>query len=262
VDDYITLDRHQINDVSSRLSFQLDWHCRTQLSQYAEFLRLIQQDVNNGDQPLTVERLRYYNQHLARYWNNLILRIGPDIVDILASTADQQIAELFENLEKNNREKEKKYVKLPPEKIVRNRQYRMHKRLRYWFSNLTESQKLAVAEWSQGLEPIAADWIAHRRQVQNKARHLLVDRRRSVDFASEFLEFITNTENLRNMTYQQKIDINTDKTLGLLANLLKKLTDQQKAHFSNRLQTLVADLDHLSCDPTLKANRTKLIPDS
>ena len=262
VDDYITLDRHQTNNVNSRLSFQLDWHCRTQLSQYAEFLRIIQQDVNIGDQPMTVERLRYYNLQLAHYWNSLILRIGPDIVDILASTSDQQIAELFDNLEKNNRDKEKRYVELPPEKIVLNRQYRMQKRLRYWFSSLTESQKQAVAEWSQGLEPIAADWIAHRRLVQKKARLLLDDRTRSVDFAYEFLEFITNTQNLRSINYQQKIDINTDKTLNLLANLSNTLTDQQKTHFLNRLQKLVADLDHLSCDPTLKANRTKMIPAS
>ena len=116
VEDYITLDRHQTNDVNSRLSLQLDWHCRTQLTQYAEFLRLIQQDVSNGEQSLSLERLRYYNLRLTRYWDNLILRIGPDIVDVIASTSDQQIAELFENLEKNNRKKEKKYVELPPEK--------------------------------------------------------------------------------------------------------------------------------------------------
>ena len=259
VDDYITLDRHQSNDVSSRLSFQLDWHCRTQLSQYAEFLRIIQQDVNISDQPLTLERLRYYNIQLARYWNNLILRIGPDIVDVLASTSDQQIAELFENLEKNNREKEKKYVELPPEKIVQNRQYRMQKRLRYWFSSLTKSQKQAVAEWSQGLEPIAADWISHRRLVQKKARLLLEGRTKSADFASEFLSFITNTPNFRSAVYQKKIDINTYKTLVFLASLSKTITDQQKSHFLNRLQKLVADLDHLSCDSTLKAYRTVLI---
>ena len=262
VDDYITLDRHQTNDVNSRLSFQLDWHCRTQLSQYSEFLRIIQQDVNVGDQPLTVKRLRYYNSQLARYWNNLILRIGPDIVDVLASTSDQQIVELFENLEKNNREKEKKYVELPLDKIVQNRQYRMQKRLRYWFSSLTKSQKQAVEEWSQGLEPIAADWISHRRLVQKTARLLLQDRTRSANFVSDFLEFITNTQDLRSVAYQEKIDINTDKTLDFLAYLSKTLTDRQKTHFSNRLQKLVADLDHLSCDPKLTANRTILISNS
>jgi hypothetical protein len=262
VDDYITLDHNQTFEFSSRLSTQLAWHCRTQLTQYADFLRIIQRDIGIGDQPLTIERLKFYSDQLARYWGELIQRIGPDIIDILASASDKQIAELFENLEKKNRELEKRIIEQPPAKIIQDRQYRMQKRLRYWFSDLTDSQKQAVKEWSKGLQPIGADWIAHRRKTQDLARRLLEDRKTSVDIEAEFLELITNTKKLRSITYQQKINFNTIKTLALLVNLSKLLTVPQKTHLSNRLRSLVAELDQLSCDPTSKASRTELIPDS
>ena len=262
IDDYVSLDRSQKSQVSSRLARQLDWHCRTQLPQYAEFLRNIRRDVDSSDQTLTVERLEVYNDQLSRHWNELIKQLGPDIIDILVSASDEQIAELFENLERNNREKEIEYVEQSPEQIARNRQSRMQKRLRYWFSYMTESQKQAVGEWSHQLEPIAADWIGHRRIVQDRARRLLEHRNTSAEFESEFIAMLTTYQKLRSQTFQRKIDINTKRTLALLVNLSKTLTKSQGTHFSNRIRSLVADLDQLSCDPALKANRARMKRDS
>ncbi len=262
VDDYVSLDRSQSSQVSARLAHQLDWHCRTQLPQYAGFIREIRRDVEIDGQALTLERLAVYNDRLTRHWYILLEQITPDIIDILVSATDEQISELFENLERKNREMESKFVEPPPQEVNRTRQKRMQKRLSYWFSHLTGSQKQAVAKWSAQLEPIAADWIAHRRRVQHAAKHLAEHRDNSVKFKTEFFDLLTNSRKLRTENYQEKIDINTERTLALLAELSNTLSPTQKTHFSNRLQSLVTDLDRLSCDPALKANRAGIyLPD-
>ncbi len=257
IDDYISLDRSQSSQVSSRLNRQLDWHCHTQLPQYAEFLMSIRREVLAG-QSLTIARLETYNDRLSQHWYALLERIGPDIIDILFSATDEQIAELFENLERKNRKKEIEYVELSPQDVIHNRQQRMQKQLKFWFSDLTDFQKQAVGEWSLQLEPMAAEWIAHRRTVQGAAQRLLVQGNHSADIRNQLMELIMSSRELRDSEYQRKIDFNTERTLVWLAELSQSLTPDQIAHFSGRIQSLVTEIDQMNCSPSLKTDRLRM----
>lgn len=257
IDDYVSLDRSQRSQVSMRLNRQLDWHCHTQLPQYADFLRSLRHEIITGHS-LTIARLEDFNDRLSRYWYALLEQIGPDVADLLFSATDEQIAELFENLERENRKKEIEYVDLSPKDAAYNRQKRMQKRLEFWFSDLNESQKQAVGEWSLQLEPMAAEWIAHRRTVQKAAQQLLEQRNQSADIKGQFMELITRSRELRKSGYQRKIDINTERTLDLLAKLSQSLTPAQLAHFSGRIESMVTDIEQMSCNRPLKTDRLKM----
>ena len=257
VNDYVSLEPGQSSQLRTQLARQLDWHCRTQLPEYAEFLRDLRREVDDSGRPVTVERLDSYKIRLTRYWNALILQISPDIAGILFSATDEQVGELFENLEKKNREIESKFVAPPPQKIIHNRQKRMQKRLNYWLGGLTESQLQAVTDWSLQIEPIAADRVANRRQIQAAWLHLLESRTNRNEIQAALLGLLTNSEEFRTENYQRKIDANTQRTLELLAHLLETLTPNQRNHLSKRLESLAAELDQLSCDPASKKNRAK-----
>jgi hypothetical protein len=252
VNDYMSLEPGQNSRLRARLARQLDWHCRTQLPEYAEFLRDLRQEVDDSGRPVTVERLDRYKIRLTRYWNTLIHQISPDIADILHSAADEQVGELFENLEKKNREIESEFVAPPPQKIIHNRQKRMQKRLDFWFAGLTQSQLQAVTDWSLQLEPIAADRVAYRRRIQAAGRHLLEDRTNPDQFEAALRGLLMDAEEFRTENYQRKIDVNTQRTLELLAHLLETSTPDQRNHLSKRLEFLAADFDQLSCDPGAK----------
>jgi hypothetical protein len=174
------------------------------------------------------------------------------------SATDEQIDELFENLEKKNREIENEYVTPPPLTIIQNRQKRMQKRLDYWFGGLTESQLQAVKAWNLQIETIAADRVAYRRKIQAAGRHILENRTNPDALEAALRRLFTNTEEFRSENYQRKIDVNTQRTLELLAYLLATLTPNQRNHLSNRLETLASELDQLSCDPASKKNRAKV----
>jgi hypothetical protein len=258
VNDYISLEPGQSSQLRARLARQLDWHCRTQLPEYAEFLRDLRREVDDSGRPVTLERLDIYKIRLTRYWNALIRQISPDIADILVSATDEQVGELFENLEKKNREIENKFVAPPPQKIIHNRQKRMQKRLNYWLGGLTESQLQAVTDWSLQIETIAADRVANRRQIQAAWRHLLESRTNRDEIQAALRGLLTNSEGFRTEDYQRKIDVNTQRTLELLSYLLETLTPNQRNHLSKRLESLADELDQLSCDPASKKNRAKV----
>jgi hypothetical protein len=252
VDDYISLEPDQSSRLRTQLVRQLDWHCRTQLPEYAEFMRDLRREVDHSDRPVTVERLNAYSMRLIRYWNVLIRQISPDIADIMSTATDEQIDELFANLEKKNHEIEKEFVEPPPQKIIQNRQKRMQKRLNYWLGGLTESQLKAVYSWNLHIEPIAADRVAYRRKIQAVGRHILENRTNPDELETALSGLLANAEEFRTENYQRKIDVNTQRTFELLAYLLETLTPNQRNHLSNRLESLAADLDQLSCDPASK----------
>ena len=250
VSDYITLDSDQKNLLEERLAMLLDWHCRTQLPVYAVTLRELGRDLANGADPVGEATLQAYNRKIILLWKELLAQIGPDITAILATASDVQIKELFDNLAKQNQKFRKKFVDPPPGEADRRRQDRMIKRLKYWLSDLNPDQIQAVAEWSLQLTPIAEQWIQNREVIQAKARSLLDRRFDNPEFRSNLQALIIHPEKMRSVDYQRKIDINTRITITLIVRLEQMLTKDQRSHLLTRIESLAADFDTLSCDPT------------
>ena len=249
VSDYISLDSDQKNILEKRLSKLLDWHCRTQLPVYALTLRALGGDLANSADPVDAATLQAYNTRILALWQELLQQIGPDITDILSLASDDQIRELFENLAKQNQKFRKKYVDLPPDELIQNRQKRMVKRLKYWISNLNPEQIQAVADWSSQLTPIAAQWVQNREVIQAEARRLLDGRHDNPELQTAMQDLIIHPYKRRSVQYQRKIDINTGITVKLLVQLDQMLTEDQRSHLLGRIESLAADFDTLSCDP-------------
>ena len=249
VSDYISLDRSQKNLLQKRLIDQLDWHCRTQMPAYAEFLRAVAQDFAKPNQPIDAAKIRFYYNELIQLWNELIKQIGPDIADILMTASDEQIEELFDNLKKQNQEFRKEYVDPPPEKLIENRGKRMIKRLKYWISDLSTEQKEAVTSWSTQLVPLAEDWLQNREMIQAQAHRLLSQNGDRAQVRGALLEIIENPERMASPAYREKIDTNIEITIRLIIQLDRSLTRRQRDKLLNRIESLAADFDKLSCDP-------------
>ena len=100
IDDYISLNREQSTMLEERLAQQLEWHCRTQLPVYSESLKELAKDFEGPTHPISYKRIRYYHDKFLNHWRDLLRQIGPDIAGILATASAEQVAELFQNLEK------------------------------------------------------------------------------------------------------------------------------------------------------------------
>ncbi len=249
VDDYVALDAHQDSELAVRLKNQLDWHCRTQMPRYADLLRQLRDALSIPGQPVRADQWRVYFEQLRQYWIDLIRQIGPDAAAILTTATDEQVDELFANLEETNLEMQDKYVDPALEDRRRNRRQRIAKRIEYWTGPLTKAQQSMLTEWSYGLEEIAEDWIAHRRYYQRELRRLLERRSQAGDFEAQFLDLLAHPEALREPGYQAKIDANLERTFRMLERLSMSLTLVQRRHTVHRLKQLAVEMDRLACEP-------------
>ena len=256
ISDYISLDDHQKNMLEERLLKQLDWHCRTQLTIYAATLRAIGRDFTSDNQPLGYSKMQFYNQRLRKLWQKLLLRIAPDVTDILLTASENQITELFDNLQEQNRRLKAEYVDLQPRILDENRQKRMLKRLNYWISDVTREQKEAVSAWSSELVPLSGDWLQNRELIQAEARRLLTQAKSNPSLRKSLQGLIIYPERMRSPVYQEKIDINTDITIKFMIGLDRLLSPQQRSYLKKRTESLADDFDKLSCDPKDRPNRS------
>ena len=248
VDDYLALDSAQRSALENRLAHQLDWHCRTQLPVYAAFLRSVGQEFEAPGQTATREQFAHHLETLTQYWKDLMARIGPDVADILITARDDQIDELFRNIEKDNLERQRIYVDPPEREILQNRTDRMVERLGGWIGALTDTQYDAVQQWSQDMGATTDQWLANRRRTQQAFRKLMATRRIDSAFKEKFTALLVSPEVLRTKAYQAQLDRNIALMLNLLTDIEQTLTEAQRSHLLAYLESLAEDFDRLACE--------------
>jgi hypothetical protein len=99
------------------------------------------------------------------------------MADILAIASDEQLAEMFQNIEKRNDKFKSEYVDIPLEELEKKRKERMTKDLKHWISRLAPEQEQAVSDWSDQIKPLAADGLRNRERVLTEFQNLLAKRR-------------------------------------------------------------------------------------
>ena len=248
VDDYLSLDTGQRSALETRLARQLNWHCQTQLPEYAAFLRSVGQDFEDPDQSVTRAQFARYLETLRQYWKALMARIGPDLADILITASDEQVEELFRNIEEDNLERQRTYVDPPEDEILRNRTDRMVDRLERWVGDLTDAQSAAVQQWSALIGATSDQWLANRRRVQQAFRELIATRKEDATFKEKFTALLVSPEGVRTPAYQARLDRNIALMLDLLTKIEQLLTEAQRAHLLAYLDSLAEDFEVLACD--------------
>jgi hypothetical protein len=249
VDDYISLNREQGSMLEKRLLQVLDWHCRTQLPAYAQSLRELAKDLDNPRQPVSYQTFEYYSDQFIAHWQELSKNIGPEMADILATASDKQIAELFRNLERRIDEYKSEYVDISLEKLEEKRKARMAKDLRHWISRPKTEQVQMISDWSDQILPIAADGLKFREAALTEFQNLFTSQRQHPHFKAVFVSLLDNLDQLRAPEYQRKIDYNTDLTFKLLMKIEQSLSTNQRTYLLQKIFSLAADFDKLSCDP-------------
>ena len=250
ISDYVSLASVQKNELGKRLKQQLAWHCQTQLPVYAGFLRSVGKDFESQDHIISEQQFQAYYTILRGYWKDVMVRVAPDAADLLISASNEQIEELFRNIEERNQELEDLYVNPPLADIHRNRADRMSERLEKWIGKLDAGQQRLVREWSYRPGSENTRWMANRRHLQQAFRDLLSERRTDPAFKQQFVNLLLSPETLRSESYKTLLAEQTRLTFALLARIAASLSTEQQRYFQETLASLAGDFDRLTCpDP-------------
>jgi hypothetical protein len=241
--DYVTFDASQHSLLEQRLMEQLEWHCSTQLTAYAEWFR----ELRQAPQPLSRDAIERHYLRTVEFWGKLMRALTPDVVALLQSASDEQVTELFANLEERNRELEEEYVSASWETVQARRTERMSEILRRWLGPLTEAQQQAVAVWARELGQQGAAWIASRRRWQAALRESLALRPEAERFHQRIEQLLLEPERLWPADYRREYARMRSRTLDLLAQVAELQTPVQRQHLRAELDAWSEDFEHLSC---------------
>ena len=254
--DYVSLDGEQRAALDERLAERLDWHCRSQLPGYAQWLREAEVMIARGG----VDRADL-GAHLARaegFWDHLMAALVDDVSHLLAGLTDEQVKELHARFETRNRKTREEFVD-PPEDVLHDRRVeRTEKRLRRWFGRMSVEQRLLVETWSRRLEPVAADWLANRVEWQRRLGGALDGRgdRDAFDgrgdrdaFDARVAALMRQPQLAWSADYRARVERNRELTLGLLADVLASATVRQRERALHEIDSLASQFERLACAP-------------
>lgn len=250
VKDYITLDGDQRALLETRLLQRLDWHCRTQVPDYAQWLRRAEQRLVEGD--LELADLEGHAEQAEVFWRELMAAIAPDAAEILAAADDAQVHELFANFEDRNRKVREEYLEPAQAERHAQRVERMERRLRRWFGPMNPGQRELIEAWSAELAPVAEDWLENRRRWQARLGAALERRAQRPEFDALIAELLGEPEAHWSEAYRARVEANRQRTLALLLDLYKFSTPRQQARLLREVRSLATDFERLACtaEPT------------
>ena len=241
--DYVSLTDEQNAFLEKRLRTQLRWHRNTQLPIYARWLRQIRLDAQNG---LTREELNYHSERFEEHWNKLLRQITPDVSVLFTMVSNEQVAELFTNIEQRNQEYTKDYIELSDGELRRKRAERVREHLERWLDELTAKQIKAVTEWSQRFELNSAETLSYRRQWQARLRRLLATRHDADRFEIALRDHLLNPNRSQSMFLQQRRARNREVFLELLLRIDTLMTVQQRTYLTTKIDELANDFEALA----------------
>lgn len=244
VDDYISMTDEQQNQLKRDILALRDWHCRTELPRYSQWLAELQQDVMSGN--LQKARVSYHQAQLLSFSSPLADRAKPAAKRLLSSLSDEQVRELADNMAESQAELEKEYLAENTEQTRQARTERTKERIERWLGTLNEAQTRILEQWSYNRGRYTEIWLEGRRTWQRKLLEALEQRKEAgFDRAIDYL--IDKNEELRGPEYQQMMAESRASMTDLLTDLLEEADQQQLDFLLDRAATLRGDFNNLAC---------------
>lgn len=243
LDDYLSLNRQQEELYRQRLDGLLRWHRSDQLERYVRFLGRLQQDLRGAPAEAVLQK-RY--AELTGFWRDLMERAAPDCAEVLLSLDPGQRRDLYGAAEKKQRKLEGRHRGETAAGRSRRLCDRAEKTIGRFTENLTRSQKARLARWADALTPVRPLWLANRRAWLAGLQAVLEEKETEARKRERLRRLFVEPESLWSPAYRRAMQQNEAATITMLAGLLAELTDRQRRHVQEVLESLRRDCLHLS----------------
>ena len=244
VKSYVELDRHQKRWLDRRLTEHLDWHCRTQLPTYIDWLdqadRLLQSGQTGSAQVAEqLVALSDAQQRIAR-------QVGPTLVELLRGLAPRQVEDLQASVEEKHQVLREKYLGPALPEQIRQRQQRLEKRLSPWLGDLSPQQQARIRTWSVAQGEQNRLWLEDRARWQAELFAAL-EQRHSAVFDPQVQRLLLQPESLRATAYRRALERSRQALVELLSDLLSGAEPEQRHHLRHRLREVREEFSEQRC---------------
>ena len=243
LDDYVTLNAEQYKQFKQTLNHYLDWHREEQLPVYADFLKQLATNSEDGLNKIEITQML---QQAEMFADTLFSRLGPSLGEILATLTDEQVEEMAHKFVEKNNEYRKKYIDKPEKQRREKRAEDITDFVERWTGSLTDEQEMLIQSWSQNYQLMSEEFLQSRAGWQARFVDILKRRTQSDEFFKNINKLFDNRRIARSEAFNQKIDYNRQMLISLYLDIDQSLSDMQRNRLKNTINEYAEDLQELS----------------
>lgn len=240
---FFSLTGEQKGALRESVERNLEWHRKTQLPQYAEFARALDQDIAGE---ITVEMLDQRNIEIIGFWDAFVLHTVSDVAAFFLLLDQEQNDEFLEKLEDENHELWDEYAGETPEERIERRERSAIKAIRRVMGGLDDDQKELIRSYMGRMIDVSDEWMAGRRLWQKNFVELVKSRPPEPFFSDRLVDLMLDPNQFDSPGYRDKVEKNRWLMLEMMTDLINRMNDEQRDRFSKRLQMYARDFDLLS----------------
>ncbi|MBC3374310.1 hypothetical protein HU762_10190 [Pseudomonas sp. SWRI92] len=244
LNDYLEINGEQKDWFDDRLKEHLSWHCTTQLPGYLDWLDRLKTMVQTNQ--VTDEALQQRTREAKAAIAETAREITPSTIELLQGLSDDQVADMDAAFVKDQRKRQREYLKPTLQQQIKERAERMEKRLNDWVGPLNIAQRQRVVAWSTALGDQNQQWIANRAHWQNQFSQA-VAQRHSPDFPKRIEQLLVNRESLWTPAYREAYNKTEAQARSLLADLMADSTPAQRERLLQKIDGVKKDFSDLKC---------------
>jgi len=250
LNDYLEINGQQKDWFDDRLKEHLSWHCTTQLPGYLDWLDRLKTMVQTN--AVTDEALQQRTLEAKAAIAETARAITPSAIELLQRLSDEQVDDMDAAFVKDQRKRQREYLKPTLEQQINERAERMEKRLDDWIGPINDAQRQRVMAWSTALGDQNQQWIANRAHWQNQFSEA-VAQRHSPNFPKRIEQLLVNRESLWTPAYREAYNKTEAQARSLLVDLMADSTPTQRERLLKKIDGVKKDFSDLKC---LKAARS------
>lgn len=242
VEGMVSLDSMLEKKVEQRSLLLVKWHRNTQLNQYAEWMRVLQGDINSQ---LTEEKIHKHIVILERFWKSIRIRVDEEMALLLPLLNKAQREELFSSIDEKNDEFHEKYLELSNDERVAEYTDSIIDNYEAWLGDLTDAQEVLARHAATKLQPTASYRLEHRKQWQQSIKHILATNNREPQKTTALREFFSDYNRQDNLAMNARMKKNKNIFSALTLQIVHIMTNEQKAHFTTTTNDYIRMFDEL-----------------
>lgn len=243
VSDYISLDERQQVELEKRINDILHWHRTTQLKEYSSLLRETREDFSKN---ITEEQLKEIYLKFEDAWRTMMIKVAPDIVEMLMSATDEQKLELYENIELKNEEFYKEYIDISDEKKTKRRIRRVQKRIERWLGPLNKEQEILLVSYVHRFVPNLYDRFEFRNSWQWEFRRLMDEEPKTLEVKEKLEQLFIDPSHLYTAQFKEKEDENLRLVKQMILDFGEIITPEQFQHLMKQFDKYARMFEEMS----------------
>jgi len=242
IDRYFHLSHDQEGLVQGRLADLHVWHRKAELPRYVDFLNQVQDRWRDGLSPEEVDWIFDTFQTLRA---ELADHVAAEGAAFLSTVDAKQIRYLERAIQRENRDLQSEASAKPEERLAK----RVRKALNWldeWLGRLSPEQEHRIVELIRELPDNTEQKLAHRIQRQHEFMRLLESKPKPTVIEHSLRGWLATPEKYAPLAYAHSVQHMRDDLKRTVLAIDRILTPRQRAHASEKLQTLIREVQALA----------------